>query len=78
MSVFNFTLKSFLIKILNISDGRIPYILCSVGPFFLAYVVSAVYPKVLDILGLISLVINNFNGFIIPALLRVGIYKKEV
>jgi hypothetical protein len=49
-----------------------------VGPFFLAYVLAALYPKVLDILGLISLVINNFNGYIIPALLRIGIYKKEV
>ena len=77
MSVFNYTLKTFLIKTLNLSETWLSYILASVGPCFLAYVVSAIYPNVLDILGIISLIINNYNGFIIPALLRIGIYKKE-
>lgn len=58
-------------------EGRLSYIITSVGPFLMAYVVAAAYPNVLDILGLISLIINNYNGFIIPALLRIGIYKKE-
>lgn len=56
------------------ADKGIVYILVSLGPIFLAMVIGSIFPNVLDLLGIVSLVINNFNGFIIPALLRIGIY----
>ncbi len=78
MSAFNYTLKNFLQKTFNLWEKGLPYIAVSVGPFFLAMVLGSIFPNILDILGLVSLIINNYNGFIIPALLRIGIYKKEV
>ena len=77
MSVFNFTLKSFILKTFNLSSKGFSVILASLGPYLLAILVGALYPNIVDILGLISLIINNYNGFIIPALLRIGLYKKE-
>lgn len=78
MSVFNFTLKTFLLKTFNLPDSGASGILASIGPYLLAILIGALYPNIIDVLGLISLIINNFNGFIIPALLWIGIYKKEV
>ena len=77
ISIFNFTLKTFLQKIFKIENRGFKYILVSTGPFFLAMIVGSIYPDVLGILGFVSLIIGNFNGYIIPALLKIGIYKKE-
>lgn len=47
-------------------------------PYLVALIIGCIYPNVLDIIGYISLLINNFNGFIIPTLLRIEIYKREL
>ena len=39
--------------------------------------IAIVYPDVLGMFWIIGLVFCNFNGFIIPAWMRLSIYKKE-
>lgn len=62
-------------KYIKFESEKTTDIVTSLTPFFIAFVVAIAYPNVLGMFWIIGLVICNFNGFIIPAMMRVAVLK---
>lgn len=73
LSTFNPGLKSYLKKFISFNSKRLTHLVTSLLPMFLAFLVAIVFPNILGMFWIIGLIICNFNGFIIPAWMRLKI-----
>ena len=68
---FNPTFRTHLQKITRWQDKQFEFKFLSLFPYFLGVIIAVISPNIIAIFGLIGLVICNFNGFIIPVLIKI-------
>lgn len=77
LSVYNPGMRQYLQKFIKFDNEKRGHIVLSLLPLFIAFIVAIISPDVLRMFWIIGLVFCNFNGFIIPAWLRLAMYHKE-
>jgi hypothetical protein len=74
MAFFNISLRNF---IHSNFDSKPNHYLVSLGPLFLAFVLSWSYPKIVNFLGYNALIVCLLNGFMFPIMIARKIFVKE-
>lgn len=77
MSVYNPGMRQYLSKFIKFENENKGHTILSLLPLFVAFIVAILSPDVLRMFWIIGLVFCNFNGFIIPAWLRLAMYHRE-
>jgi len=76
LSIYNPGMRTYLQKYIK-TKSKVNYCFTSLFPFAIAFIISAIHPKILDIFWFIGLVLCNFNGFIIPTLMYYKLLVKQ-
>lgn len=71
LAMYSSIVRDYIYQLFNISKGKIKYILISILPYFSMFTIGFVYPHVISFTNLFGLTIYNFNGYIIPFLLKI-------
>lgn len=77
LSMYNPGLKLYLKKFIILENKKITHLIISLLPMLTAFIVAFFLPNVLDMFWIIGLLICNFNGFIIPASMRLSVHLRE-
>ena len=70
MPVFNPPLRDFVFQEFEIERNRRNFVLVSVFPFVLSVCVCTLVPDIIVVWNLLGTTIYNFNGYILPMLLK--------
>ena len=73
-STINITLKNFLLQNLKSCNN---FYFVSLFPLILMCFLAFGYPKVVEILGFVSCLVNSTNGYILPTLAAIVVEKKR-
>lgn len=77
LAMYNSSVRDFLATYIDIERSRKNYILVSLLPFFLICLCAAIYPNIKGTLNFFGFTVYNFNGYIIPILLKIQILKMD-
>ena len=77
LAVFNPTIRNYLLQYIEIKNKALEYKLVSLGPFLLGCIIAILTPNIITVFWFFGLVFCNFNGFIIPTLMKIRIIKSE-
>jgi len=73
ISCYNPSIRQYLMKFSNMANKDLEYKLLSLVPFAVACVTGILMPNIITIFGFLGLTVCNFNGFIIPALMKANL-----
>ena len=73
IACYNPSIRQYLSKFSNMKNKSLEFKLLSLVPFAIACIVGILMPNIITIFGFIGLTICNFNGFIIPALMKANL-----
>ena len=76
MSINNPSTRDFLMKFSEIKDEKARYRFYSTVPLALCFVLGIIVPRVVSILGLIGMLICNYNGFIMPIFMDIELTRR--
>ncbi len=76
LPVFNPGLRSYLSKYIKIGGERKTHVFLSLVPFTIIFIIAFSIPFILDLFWFIGLIFCNFNGFIIPAMMKLAVLKR--
>ena len=71
LSVFNPGIRDHALKFSTMKNKSLQYKLYSLVPFFIACLIGTLVPNIITVFWFFGLVVCNFNGFIIPVLLKI-------
>lgn len=77
LCIYNVGVREYLMGFFKFRNERTGYVFFSLFPFFMCCVVALLLPRITDQFSYAGLIFCNFNGFIIPALLKLQITKLE-
>ena len=77
LPVFNITLREYIHNLFSTHNTKLFFRLTSLLPYLTIFVLAVVYPYVVGIINFFGFTVCNFNGFIIPALLKIAILKER-
>lgn len=75
LAMYNPSLRDYLYPFLSMKNEKLKYILVSLMPFFVICTLAFVYPYVVDVTNFFGITVYNFNGYIIPVLMRIQTLK---
>ncbi len=70
ISCYNPSIRQYLMKFSKMENKNLEFKILSLAPFAIACIVGTLMPNIITIFGFIGLTVCNFNGFIIPALMK--------
>lgn len=68
-------LRNVMRHLFNIKDTKVTFILLSIFPFIFGFSVSIAKPSITFLFWILGLIVCNYNGFIIPCLLKLRIMQ---
>ena len=77
LAMFNPGLRDYLYSFSTCKNTWFKYMAISLAPFLLICTLSFAYPYVIRITNFFGFTINNFNGYIIPILMKIQIIKAK-
>lgn len=77
LAMYSSVLRDYVYHTLKIQDGKLKYFMITVAPYFIIFTTGFVYPHVINLTNLFSLTIYNFNGYIIPLLLKIQLNRVQ-
>ena len=77
LAMFHQSLRDELYPYIKMKNERLKFILLSLGPYFLLITLAFAYPYVISYLNISAYSINNFNGYILPILMKIEINKRR-
>ena len=77
LCIYNVGVREYLMGFFKFRNERTGYVFFSLFPFFICCIIALLMPRVTDQLSYAGLLFCNFNGFVIPALLKLQITKLE-
>lgn len=77
IACFNPTFRSYLENLISFKNENTQFKVLSLVPYFFAVLIATIFPNIIGIFGIIGLVVCNFNGFIIPVLMKIELSKEE-
>ena len=75
--MYNPSLRDYLYKHVHIKNENTKFITLSLLPFFLICTVAFLYPYIIDITNFFGVTVYNFNGYIIPLLMKIAVLKAK-
>ena len=75
LAMFNPSLREFLYPYVPIKNEKFKYVVVSLLPFFLICTVAFFYPYIIDITNFFGVSVYNFNGYIIPFMMKIQTLK---
>lgn len=70
IACFNPTFRAHLLSLISLKNKNIEYKFFSLFPYFIAVVVATIMPNITQIFGIIGLLFCNYDGFIIPVMVK--------
>ena len=77
LAMYNSSVRDYLARFIDIERSNKKYIMVSLLPFFLICLCAALYPSIMGTLNLFGYTVYNFNGYIIPILLKIQLIKMD-
>lgn len=77
LAMYNPTLRDYLYPFIPMKDSRLKFVIVSLLPFFIICCIAFVYPYVIDVTNLFGLTVYNFNGYIVPFMLRIQTLRRK-
>lgn len=75
LAMYNPSLRDYIDPLFSMKNEKLKYIIVSLAPFLIICIIAFVYPHVIDITNFFGITIYNFNGYIIPILMRIQTLK---
>ena len=75
LAMYNPSLREYLYPYINIKSERVKFAVVSLVPFFIICFVAFAYPYITNVIGFFSVTVYNFNGYIIPIMMKIKILK---
>ena len=75
LAMYNPSLREYLSDTFSTKNSRSNHILLSLLPFFLVCTISFLYPSVINIVNFFGYTVNNFDGYIIPVMMKIKLLK---
>lgn len=77
IACFNPTFRKHLTSLSNIRNKDTEFKILSLVPFFFAVVIALFLPQITNVFGLMALLFCNFDGFIVPILVKLRMMDEE-
>jgi amino acid permease len=77
VAIYNPTMRDYLKQTLLLGETKSTYAVVSILPFFVYCFIAFVWPNIIDVFNWTGLTICNFNGYIVPSLMRIHILGKN-
>lgn len=77
LAMFNPALRDYLSDMVKMKNEKTKYILLSLGPFFITCTIAFLCPSVIELVNFFGYTVNNFNGYIIPVLMKIQVLKMQ-
>lgn len=75
LAMYNPSLRDYLYPFISMKNEKLKYLLVSLLPFLAICTLAFVYPYVVEVTNFFGVTIYNFNGYIIPLLMRIQTLK---
>ncbi len=77
LAMYNSTIREYLGNFYDVNKNRKTYIFYSLFPFLLICIFSFVYPNIIKVLNLFGYTVCNFNGYIIPFMMKIQLEMRK-
>ncbi len=77
LCVYNPGIRKYVAKFVQLKNEKLSYAIQSLGAYLCGFITAFIYPDILGIFWIIGLIVCNFNGFIIPALMKLEVLKRK-
>lgn len=77
LAVFNPSIRNYLLKYSKMQNKDREYKFVSLGPFLVACIIAVLAPNIVTMFWFFGLVFCNYNGFIMPTLMKISVIKQE-
>lgn len=77
LAMYNPSLREYLYPFINIKNERVKYVVVSLLPFFIICTTAFIYPFIINITNFFGVTVYNFNGYIIPLLMKIKILRLQ-
>ena len=77
LAMYNPSLREYIYPYIKVRYEGFKYAILSLVPFALICVVAFAYPYVTELIGFFSVTVYNFNGYIIPMLMKIKIMERK-
>lgn len=77
LAMYNPSLREYLSDMIHMKNEKVKYIVLSLLPFFLICTLAFLFPSVIDIVNFFGYTVNNFDGYIIPVLMKIKLLKMK-
>ena len=77
LAMYNPSLRDYLDKYITMRNQRVKFILLSLLPFFIICTTSFLYPYIIDVTNFFGVTVYNFNGYLIPIMMKIAILKRN-
>lgn len=77
LPIFNVALRDYIFDELKLTNTSRNYAMVSVFPFVASIVVCTLFPQIIFLWDFLGYTVYNFNGYIIPLILKVSHERKR-
>lgn len=77
LSIYNIGIRNHLKTLIKMENERLEFIICSLVAFVFSFTFTIFLPSITFLFWFLGLVICNFNGFIIPCILKLNILESK-
>jgi hypothetical protein len=77
MPIFNITLRDYVFEEFQVDRNKFNFKLVSLLPFVLSVIVCTLVPQIIIFWNFLSITVYNFNGYMIPIILKMSLQKRQ-